>query len=91
MRSCAQITVNCAPLLDVCRSCGQRDAIVLTARSPFSEVLDFNNPAKMPDALTLVYGNLLVTAFLRLVSNNYRFPDKKAQNYTNELLAFHQK
>ena len=73
MRSCAQITVNCAPLLDVCRvtsdsechSCGrcagQRDAVVLTARSPFSEVLDFNNPAKMPDALTLAYGVLGVT------------------------------
>lgn len=62
--------VNCAPLVDVrrmtsaseCHSCGrcagQRDAVSLSLRSPFSEVLDFNNPAKTPDALTLVYGVL---------------------------------
>jgi len=62
--------VNCAPLLDVrrmtsaseCHSCGrcagQRDAVTYSARSPFSEILDFNNPAKTPDALTLVYGVL---------------------------------
>jgi polyferredoxin len=62
--------VNCAPLLDVrrmtsaseCHSCGrcagQRDAVTYSARSPFSEVLDFNNVAKTPDALTLVYGVL---------------------------------
>ena len=62
--------VNCAPLLDVrrmtsaseCHSCGrcagQRDAVTYAARSPFSEILDFNNPAKTPDALTLVYGVL---------------------------------
>ncbi|WP_265949230.1 4Fe-4S binding protein [Dechloromonas sp. A34] len=62
--------VNCAPLLDVrrmtsaseCHSCGrcagQRDAVTYSARSPFSEVLDFNNPAKTPDVLTLVYGVL---------------------------------
>ncbi len=62
--------VNCAPLLDVrrmtsaseCHSCGrcagQRDAVTYTARSPFSEILDFNNPAKTADALTLVYGIL---------------------------------
>jgi polyferredoxin len=62
--------VNCAPLLDIrrmtsaseCHSCGrcagQRDAVTYSARSPFSEILDFNNPAKTPDALTLVYGVL---------------------------------
>jgi len=62
--------VNCAPLVDVrrmtsageCHSCGrcagQRDAVALSWRSPFSEVLDFNNPAKTPDVLTLVYGVL---------------------------------
>ncbi|WP_150427679.1 4Fe-4S binding protein [Dechloromonas sp. CZR5] len=62
--------VNCAPLVDIrrmtsageCHSCGrcagQRDAIALSWRSPFSEVLDFNNPAKTPDVLTLVYGVL---------------------------------
>lgn len=62
--------VNCAPLVDVrrmtsageCHACGrcagQRDAVALSSRSPFSEVLDFNNPAKTPDVLTLVYGVL---------------------------------
>jgi len=62
--------VNCAPLLDVrrmtsaseCHSCGrcagQRDAVTYSTRSPFREILDFNNPAKTPDALTLVYGVL---------------------------------
>lgn len=62
--------VNCAPLVDVrrmtsaseCHSCGrcagQRDAVSLSLRSPFSEVLDFNNAAKTPDALTLAYGVL---------------------------------
>jgi hypothetical protein len=62
--------VNCAPLVDVrrmtsaseCHACGrcagQRDAIRLSWRSPFAEVLDFNNPAKTPDALTLAYGVL---------------------------------
>ncbi|MCE1181445.1 MAG: 4Fe-4S binding protein [Rhodocyclales bacterium] len=62
--------VNCAPLVDVrrmtsageCHSCGrcagQREAVKLSWRSPFAEVLDFNNPAKTPDALTLVYGVL---------------------------------
>jgi hypothetical protein len=62
--------VNCAPLLDVrrmtstseCHSCGrcagQRDAVTYSARSPFAEILDFNAPAKTPDALTLVYGVL---------------------------------
>jgi polyferredoxin len=62
--------VNCAPLLDVrrmtsaseCHSCGrcagQRDAVTYSARSPFSEILDFTNPAKTSDALTLVYGVL---------------------------------
>ena len=62
--------VNCAPLLDVrrmtsaseCHSCGrcagQRGAVTYSARSPFSEILDFNNPARTPDALTLAYGVL---------------------------------
>jgi len=62
--------VNCAPLLDVrrmtsaseCHSCGrcagQRDAVTYSARSPFSEILDLNAPAKTPDALTLLYGVL---------------------------------
>jgi len=62
--------VNCAPLLDVrrmtsaseCHGCGrcagQREAVTFAARSPFAEILDFNNPAKTPDALTLVYGVL---------------------------------
>lgn len=62
--------VNCAPLVDVrrmtsaseCHACGrcagQRDAVKLSWRSPFSEVLDFNNVAKTPDALTLAYGVL---------------------------------
>ncbi len=62
--------VNCAPLVDVrrmtsaseCHSCGrcagQREAVSLSWRSPFSEILDFNNIAKTPDALTLVYGVL---------------------------------
>lgn len=62
--------VNCAPLVDVrrmtsaseCHACGrcagQREAVALSWRSPFAEVLDFNNPAKTPDVLTLVYGVL---------------------------------
>lgn len=62
--------VNCAPLLDVrrmtsasechvCSRCaGQRDAVAWSWRSPFSEVLDFQNPAKNADALTLAYGVL---------------------------------
>lgn len=62
--------VNCAPLLDVrrmtsaseCHSCGrcagQRDAVRFAARSPFSEVLDLDIPARTPDALTLAYGVL---------------------------------
>ena len=62
--------VNCAPLVDVrrmtsaseCHACGrcagQRDAVSLSWRSPFAEVLDVNNPARTADALTLVYGVL---------------------------------
>lgn len=62
--------VNCAPLVDVrrmssaseCHACGrcagQRDAVTLSARSPFAEVLDLNSPARTPDALTLIYGVL---------------------------------
>ncbi len=74
--------VNCAPLVDVrrmtsaseCHACGrcagQREAVALSWRSPFAEVLDFNNPAKTPDVLTLVYGVLGVatTAFQWTVS-----------------------
>lgn len=62
--------VNCAPLVDIrrmtsaseCHSCGrcagQRDAVAFSWRSPFAELLDFNNPARTPEALTLVYGVL---------------------------------
>ncbi len=62
--------VNCAPLVDVrrmtsaseCHACGrcagQRDAVQLSWRTPFQEVLDFNNVARTPEALTLVYGVL---------------------------------
>jgi len=62
--------VNCAPLVDVrrmtsageCHSCGrcagQRDAVNLAWRSPFSEVLDPHNEAKTADAITLLYGVL---------------------------------
>jgi hypothetical protein len=62
--------VNCAPLLDVrrmtsaseCHSCGrcagQRDAVTYAVRSPFAEVLDFEAPARTPDAVTLIYGVL---------------------------------
>ena len=62
--------VNCAPLVDVrrmtsaseCHACGrcagQRDAVQLSWRTPFQEVLDFNNAARTPEALTLVYGVL---------------------------------
>ena len=62
--------VNCAPLVDVrrmtsageCHSCGrcagQRDAVSLSWRSPFTEVLDPNNEAKTADAITLLYGVL---------------------------------
>lgn len=62
--------VNCAPLVDIrrmtsaseCHACGrcagQRDAIRLTWRSPFAEVLDPENPAKTADAVTLLFGVL---------------------------------
>ena len=62
--------VNCAPLLDIrrmtsageCHACGrcagQRDAIKLTWRSPFAEVLDPNSEAKTTDAVTLLFGVL---------------------------------
>ena len=62
--------VNCAPLVDIrrmtsaseCHACGrcagQRDAVALSWRSPFAEILDPTSPAKTPDALTLVYGVL---------------------------------
>ncbi len=62
--------VNCAPLVDIrrmtsaseCHACGrcagQRDAIRLSWRSPFAEVLDPENPAKTADAVTLLFGVL---------------------------------
>ena len=62
--------VNCAPLVDVrrmtsageCHACGrcagQRDAVSLSWRSPFSEVLDPHNEAKTADAITLLFGVL---------------------------------
>ncbi len=62
--------VNCAPLVDVrrmssaseCHACGrcagQREAVALSLRSPFAEVLDLDAPARTPDALTLIYGVL---------------------------------
>jgi hypothetical protein len=62
--------VNCAPLIDIrrmnsaaqCHGCGrcagQRGAIALAVRSPFSEVLDFKVPVKTPEALTLLFGVL---------------------------------
>lgn len=62
--------VNCAPLVDVrrmtsaseCHACGrcagQRDAVALSARSPFAEVLDLDAQARTPEALTLLFGVL---------------------------------
>ena len=62
--------VNCAPLVDVrrmssaseCHACGrcagQRDAVSLSLRSPFAEVLDLSAPAKTADAATLLFGVL---------------------------------
>ena len=62
--------VNCAPLVDVrrmtsaseCHACGrcagQRDAVALSTRSPFAEVLDPDAPARTPEALTLLFGVL---------------------------------
>ncbi|MCK6405137.1 MAG: 4Fe-4S binding protein [Rhodocyclaceae bacterium] len=62
--------VNCAPLVDVrrmssaseCHACGrcagQRDAVALSLRSPFAEVLDLSAPAKTADAATLLFGVL---------------------------------
>lgn len=62
--------VNCAPLVDVrrmtsageCHACGrcagQRDAVALSWRSPFGEVLDPHNEAKTADAITLLFGVL---------------------------------
>ncbi|MGL5633311.1 MAG: 4Fe-4S binding protein [Azovibrio sp.] len=62
--------VNCAPLVDIrrmtsaseCHSCGrcagQRDAVALSWRSPFAEIVDPGNPARTPEALTLIYGVL---------------------------------
>lgn len=64
------VPVNCAPLVDVrrmtsaseCHACGrcagQRDAVAFSARSPFSEILDPESPARTADALTLLFGVL---------------------------------
>ncbi|MBK8524978.1 MAG: 4Fe-4S binding protein [Betaproteobacteria bacterium] len=62
--------VNCAPLVDMrrmtsaseCHACGrcagQRDAVALSARSPFAEVLNLDAPARTPEAITLLFGVL---------------------------------
>jgi polyferredoxin len=62
--------VNCAPLVDVrrmtsaseCHACGrcagQRDAVALSLRSPFAEVLDLDAPARTAEAVTLLFGVL---------------------------------
>ncbi len=62
--------VNCAPLVDIrrmssasdCHACGrcagQRNAVALSRRSPFAEVLDLSTPARTLEALTLLYGVL---------------------------------
>jgi polyferredoxin len=62
--------VNCAPLVDVrrmtsaseCHACGrcagQRNAVALSLRSPFAEVLDLDAPARTPEAITLLFGVL---------------------------------
>ncbi|MDQ5904883.1 MAG: hypothetical protein QG672_2477, partial [Pseudomonadota bacterium] len=62
--------VNCAPLVDVrrmtsaseCHACGrcagQRNAVALSARSPFAEVLNLDAPARTPEAITLLFGVL---------------------------------
>jgi polyferredoxin len=61
---------DCPPLVDVrrmvsasnCHACarcaGERDAVALSWRSPFGEILDTRNPARTADALTLVFGVL---------------------------------
>ncbi|MFO1404570.1 MAG: 4Fe-4S binding protein [Azonexus sp.] len=78
--------VNCAPLVDVrrmtsaseCHACGrcagQREAVALAWRSPFAEVLDPENPARTPEALTLLFGVLGVAtaAFQWTVSPWFR-------------------
>lgn len=78
--------VNCAPLVDVrrmtsaseCHACGrcagQREAVNLSWRSPFQELVDLNHPARTPEALTLIYGVLGVAtaAFQWTVSPWFR-------------------
>ena len=66
--------LNCAPLVDVrrmtsaseCHACGrcagQRDAVALSLRSPFAEVLYPDAPARTPEALTLLFGVLGVAS-----------------------------
>ncbi|CAG0971602.1 partial Putative electron transport protein YccM, partial [Burkholderiales bacterium] len=80
------VPVNCAPLVDVrrmqsasdCHACGrcagQREAVSLSARSPFAEVLDLDTPARRMDALTLLFGILGVAtaAFQWTVSPWFR-------------------
>ncbi|MDR2165822.1 MAG: 4Fe-4S binding protein [Zoogloeaceae bacterium] len=62
--------LNCPPLVDVrrmvsasdCHACarcaGQHGAVRLAGRSPFSEILDPDVPARTTDALTLLFGVL---------------------------------
>ncbi len=78
--------VNCAPLVDVrrmtsaseCHACGrcagQRNAVALSLRSPFAEVLDPESPARTAEALTLLFGVLGVAtaAFQWTVSPWFR-------------------
>ena len=66
----AEQPFNCPPLVDVrrmssasdCHACGrcagQRDAVRLAARAPFSEVLRLDIPARATDACTLIFGVL---------------------------------
>ncbi|MDR3323375.1 MAG: 4Fe-4S binding protein [Zoogloeaceae bacterium] len=75
-------TFNCPPLVDVrrmvsaseCHACarcaGQRDAVKLTFRSPFAEILNPHAPARSRDALTLLFGvlGIATTAFQWTVS-----------------------
>jgi polyferredoxin len=66
---------NCPPLVDVrrmvsasdCHACarcaGQRGAVRLAWRSPFTEILRLDIPARATDALTLVFGVLGIATF----------------------------
>jgi hypothetical protein len=66
---------NCPPLVDVrrmssasdCHACarcaGQRGAVQLAWRSPFTEILRLDIPARTTDACTLVFGVLGIATF----------------------------